>query len=437
MPRLVLGETIPVKEFEFTQVIAAQAKPGILRVTINDDIYQNVVHPDLRDVVILDTNGNPAPYIVQGNERTGKTTQLTPVPFFALMGDDKVGLDEFKVHITRNKKGDVKSVNTSREGYQSDDVVGYLLDLNQVTRPVDRIILKFQNNGKDKLRGITVSGSVNLKAWQLIHDEVLIGRIEHNDQVLIIDSVGLGGKKFRQIHISWEDLVSPLVLTDVSLLTGSGSSATRQWKTVPAVEDGKAHVYDTKGLYPVDRVQPGNLPDGAAIVYSLYSKASLNDAWRLIGEYDYYKKKIENKKLESLPGIVPLSRDRYWKMEIDSEIAGGRQINPVLDFGWVADQILLKAEAGKYYTIAYGHAGITSKEMDTKEFLLQNGEQEVRTIVPGMREEVAGAGSSEIAPVSKQHGFFNEWLKWLLLLAGVLILLLLAAKFLTRPGQAE
>lgn len=433
---MALSAVVPLNEFGFAQVIEAQEKAGVLRVSVNDDIYHNVVHPDLRDLLVLDANGEPVPYIIQGNDRKGKTTRLAPVPFFPLMGDGKVGLDEFKVHITRNKKGDVKSVKTSREGFEADGVVGYLLDLNQVTQPVDRIVLKWQGNGKNYLKSITVSGSVNINSWQLIHDEVLIGRIEQNDHTFIFDSVDIGGNRFRQIHISWEDLGTPLVLSDVNLLISGSALAKRQWKTVtPAeVSEAKAYEFDTSASYPVDRVHPVNQPIGTAIRYRLYSKPVSNSDWQMVGEYDYYKQNVNGKQVESLPAIVPVSRDRFWKMEIIDETGAGRKIKPGLNIGWAADQILLKAEAGKEYTIAYGHAGSLSKEMDAREFITLNKNSEVRDIVPGKRIELAGNRSIDVSSSSIQDEFFTEWLKWLLLIAGLLILLLLAAKFLARPG---
>lgn len=436
------NDKLSKNDFAFGQSIETMQGPGIYQVRLNDDVYQNIVNEDLGDIRVIDGKGNSMPYLVlskAGSDANNKSAVTVPV--FPLMGNYKVGLQGFSVHIKRNKQGNITSIQTSRDDYEASDIVGYLVDLNSVSEPVERLILKWKDLGKKKTRKLTAAGSNTLDKWKTVQIESPYGHIVHSDKVFLRDEVAIGGSKYRQLHISWKDMRYPVTISQAKVITDKKSANDeRKWNSVTGVvseENPSEFLFDTGGRFPVDRIQLKPFPVSAAFQVRLFSKASVNGRWELVKEFDYYSLKVDGKKIKSLPVILPATRHRYWRMDfvnVDREL---KILKPEMAFGWIPERLLFQTQGDGTYALVYGHAHARSDDPVDPAFIQKIKMGDIKKTVTIDRIVLAGKVDESEIRSNTDDSSIRNWLKWIVLITGIIILALLLAKLLRRPGDQE
>jgi hypothetical protein len=258
--------------------------------------------------------------------------------------------------------------------------------------------------------------------------------VRHHDEEITLDTLPLGSRIYRQVHISWEDKEKPMQLTSAKVLLDSADAkGGREWLfgNVISTEQGKDVFYfDTGGYFPVDRIQIKPYPVDTLLHVSLWSRSSQNSDWKEVTRYDYYNINQSGIRARSLPEAFPAVRDRYWRMEIQGLDRSVVDRAPELALGWLPDRLYFRAEAKEKYMLAYGNPAITKHDAA----LSFPGDKASgnKFDFAVVRNHVAISANAIDAGnnVNKKNIAVEQegWLKWLVMISSILILQMLLVK---------
>ncbi|MCI5157343.1 MAG: DUF3999 family protein [Candidatus Electrothrix sp. AUS1_2] len=127
-------------------------------------------------------------------------------------------------------------------------------------------------------------------------------------------------------------------------------------------------------------------------------------------------------------GIITINRtsDRYWRLELEAN-SGVRQV-PILELGWLPDQLVFMAQGEGPYTLAYGHAGLGPAQYQVEQLLQAVDPQSEKKLVASTRAGAQKVLGGEERLAVTQGLPWRRWLLWIVLLSGVLIVGMMALK---------
>jgi len=274
--------------------------------------------------------------------------------------------------------------------------------------------------------GSTALAELRFGGHTLLRKRVVVPRGIHRKTYLRLSwPAGKDGVRLTGIRAGYnrEEQVHPRA---VLALTG---------QSLPVTEQGTLHYqYDSKGVFPVDQLKILLPEQNSLSQIAVFSRADEKVSWKRRASLLVYRMTVDGVHLDS--GTININRtaDRYWLLELEDN-SGIRQA-PTLELGWLPGQLLFMAQGEKPYTLAYGHAGLGAARSQVDRLLKAVDPESEKKLVASAQagpQKILGGGDRRTAP---QELPWRQWLLWLVLLAGVLLVGMMALK-LYREMQGK
>jgi hypothetical protein len=338
---------------DFAGKIAITGNSGsLLRFEIPEELYRGLKRPDMGDIRIYDSQGNPAPFLVRSPKKTITIPPEKPVPI--LVWDEKSGrFTSSSPGIEITVSGSAVTINPSGGAARNSEEGGlYLADLSAFKadgpRP-SKLVLDFLEN-KFFNAAVSIRKSNDLSRWE-DHGPIQTASFYNNPgtdrnefdippaRYILLD---FNGKipPVNQARVRFDPLESPAALRK-TVFTGTKDA------------DGKKVYYYTEGCFPLQKLF-FNLSRPDSIRVSIRNRSTEQDHWQYCGETTVYRIEAPGKESVANEPIDVFHRGSYWELTISGEQVWTEV--PAMELLWEPLEIVFLARGAGPWTLAYGNS---------------------------------------------------------------------------------
>lgn len=443
-----LAAAAQLEDYRYFAPVELDGEASHYRFALPAPVYRGTARRDMGDIRVFNAMGEAVPHAFLPRDEKPDPPKLQAAPIFPLYGDGAKGIDAAAIRVERTPSGTV--VNASVSGAPPAArraLLGYLVDATAVKEAPQGLVLDWRP--ADGLSGrVRVEGSDDLKSWRTLATDAPLLRLEHRGARLEQRRVALASSRARYLRLSFAGVPRGFTLTRVELELSAGKrEPAREWISLTAQqgEDRDELLFDPQGRFPVDRVRL-RLPESntvARVEISVRERAG--DKWRAVAAATAYRLSREGgEEIVSPDIVVPLTRERHWRVKVDRRGGGLGNGPPQMELGWVPHEIVFVARGAAPFTFAYGKPEAASEALPLAVVLPVKDDQE---LVQARRAAIGGiSGRTESGPslfkeprrflrrLGEDHAVRN-WVLWSALVIGVLLVAAMALRLLRNMGS--
>lgn len=416
---------------------------GAYRIDLAADVYAAAHWRDLRDVQVIDADGNPvASTAYAAAQAPGESQRIIPLHWFPLPTINAGNGKDVALMVERTTDGTVVSVHapTAFPAADNESLTTWLLDRGNGKDTLTRLIVDWANSDAALDASYRLEGSDDLSNWELLDPQLHLLQLRNQGQQLRIDSVRLETslRYLRMIPLNVQGTLAP---------TGfRGEVSTRAaetgWQWVDAALTGsnpREFTYTLRGRFPIQRidvVMPGN----SSARWSVSSRdpgdaGSPQPAWQArFDNLASWSLTEDGKAMHSSPvQFDDRLSDPQWKLHQESGAALATA--PVLKLGYRIGSVVFLAQGRPPYRLVAGRADATTNAAALDPLLddlrARHGAQwQPASATLGSGADLAGERAYQPAPKPRDWKSLTLWAVLILgaLLVGGLSLSLLRGK---------
>ena len=341
---------------------------GAYRITLDEAVYRAASDPALRDVDVVDANGQPVPAMLFAADapaaRPGTRVDLPwfPLPSMAAMSNTLL-----RVASERSADGRVLKVDIG-ETVQADakPPSNWLLDAS-AAKDLHAITLRFVP-GADFEAVLRVEGSDDLQQWRTLNAGANVLRLTRDGRQLAQARIALAGSA-RYLRLMPVRGHLPALQSAEGETGGRAVGPQRAWMTLDAARvspDGRQFEFDVQGRFPFDQADIA-LPGNAAGSWRLESRDAGKDApwrWRA-GPWTLFQ--LGAGERSAPQPLQSASRDRFWRLTG----ANAMGAKPRLKLGWQPEVLVFVASGTPPYRVVAGSVRSKRAEAPIDDLLAQ------------------------------------------------------------------
>ncbi|MGE0622436.1 MAG: DUF3999 domain-containing protein [Pseudomonadales bacterium] len=404
------------------------------RVTLPDDVYEWVTRADLGDLRVFNRSQEEVPYTVVRPQRTEEFTPWIALPIFPLPRLQGALTDDPRIEIQVNAAGTI--VEFAPGSAALEPATAFLFDATELEGAPTELRLDWEGSQEQDFVGrIRIEIGDDLNDWTTLVDATTIARLTNEGQLIELNLIELPPRRTRYFRVSLVEGNDKLVLNRAEVRHRSKELPVRRWKTLTGTANQGGFEFESGGHFPIDRVLVTEEGSASYLISArLFSRERPTDDWRNRGEHSFYRTTVAGQTVASEP-LALGHRAQYWRVEFDADGLTA----PVLQIGWLPDELVFLTQGPAPYVLAYGRAGVEAKEWPLHQLLQRlNGGPEGAELseVPLARAlpaEMLG-GPARLEPPPEPVDWQTIVL-WSVLVLGVLLVAFFAFRLL-RGGSA-
>lgn len=415
-------------DFAYGMKIKTVGQASIWRLQLPEDVYRNVVRPDLGDIRIFDASGQIIPHTLRRPETTIKEPPAPiSLPIFPMYEDDEQGrIGQTLRIITDNKGAIVKAIRETISTDYDEHISAYLLDATKILHQPHKLTLDWESR---KETGFSVTVNVDagddLSAWQRVVNNATLADLRFDEHHLSHREITVPVRSYRYLRISWPSALRDVRLKEVTASFPASRQLPQQQRILITgqknIERPASYNFDTQGYWPVNQARIIFPPHNVLMNAELASRPDEHSNWYRQYSGLFYKLIQEDESLIMSPPVTfKTTSDRYWHL---NELDGGNTLdryNLALELGWTPHVLAFVAQGQPPYILAYGSASVEPQRqaMDTMMYTIHGTQQQVSTKTATISRSYTLGGSERLEPPPKPLPW-RTWLLWSVLIAGV------------------
>ncbi len=430
-------------DFAYGMELSVSGNNSIYGLILPAEVYQGCTRADLGDLRVFNAQYT-VPYVIrsQVSKKTKRAAQA--LPFFPLFSDtqDKGGTPP-NLHIATNSQGTIIDIRQPTALVEKKQVAtAYILDTSALDHPADWLEVTWAGQGEQFSTSVRLDSSKDLNSWHSQVRSTALAELLFGGHSLLRKRIMVprGIQRKTYLRLSWPAGKDGVRLTSIRAgynrearnhprtfqrLTGTSSSHTEQGK--------KGYQYDSKGFFPVDQLKVRLAEQNSLAQVTLFSRANEKASWQRRSSFLAYRLTVDGVSLDN--GTISINRttDRYWRLEVAGD-SGTHQM-PTLEIGWLPGQLLFLAQGEQPYTLAYGRAELQATRYQVDRLLKAVAPQsEKKLVAPAQAGSEKILGGGERRTVAQKLPW-QQWLLWLVLLVGVLLVGMMALKLYREMNE--
>lgn len=413
-------------DYAFAMNIDAARPDGFYRVDLDERVYRNLGREDLRDIAVFDGSGKPLPFMLEAAAQTAPPIETRALAMFPLRQGLGGGPASAVVHIRRDSAGRLIELADRSGEAPSAPIDALIIDASQLERPVQALLLSFQNNDFGIVR-LRLEGSDDLNQWRDLGTASL-GRVEHAGRTLERQRFDVAGPA-KYYRLSWPERREPVPIARVvAELAPASKPPVYVWRAVIPVARDDGFEFDAGGPFPDRRVRI-ELPDVAMADVRLYSRAHSEMRWQQRYSGPIYNVRANGQRFDHSELELRRPAQRYWRIEVV-----GNQITPVLKLGYLPHRVLFSARGPTPYRLAFGRANLPPESGD-RAAVVRSLQQQVQAVPVWLGRMVETGGPQRL---KAEHSIpWGVWLVWTTLILGVIALAWMAKKLISELDRPK
>ena len=447
----VQAETIPVYKI-------GQAQGTYLETTITHDLYRYSSDARLKDVVVIDAQGNKLPYCINAPDtHIEEQVEQTPVRFFPVavgtapetllaLSSASIRLDANEISVSVEK-----SINEQLQD-KAAPIDFYIVDLSDIKQPVDALKINWPANESSQYVEVQVSGTNDLTNWMHLAQITLV-QLQKDGQSLIRNKIPLNLTELQYAYLRVKSLRSDgeLHLSNIEIENTTKTTnhpMSDRWEVTGQIADdqdsalrvGKpsrsmpvaAWEYQRDNIAPVTRIglQLGRVMYGDFA--RIYSRPDKKHSWQLVHQGIWFNTQVGIDWQHSDDFTLYNNSDMYWRVELHEQVR--TTVNPVLIFHRPPEKLQFIANNAAPFQIAI--------ETDPKLQNQNTNTQIFSTLLSGKNTRWVEVNIEKLNPdIHKfaRHGMQISWktiMFWGVLLISISVLVLLATRLLKQISKS-
>jgi hypothetical protein len=413
------------QDFAYAIAIQADAQDALYQVEIPAAVYRGVTRADLGDLRVFNAQGEIVPHAFKPRA-TGSAEKAAAIelPLFPLYAESGVEVEGMDVRIQKRADGTIVNIVSHGKNVAAQRKLrGYVLDASGLAKPLQALSFDWTSAGEGFAGKVRIEGSDDLARWNVLVPDAPLVSLEFGGHSLQQKRVELRAQKHKYLRVSWPQNQKPLELVSVRAEPAASIvEAQRVWQAFAAPSAGGKtgeYEYDLGGHFPFDRARV-ELPQVNTLAQlQMLSRSKPDENWRPVTNATVYRLRREGEDLKS-PDIVASGRgERYWLLRVDQKGGGIGAGVPVLNIGWVPQQLVFTARGAGPFQLAYGNREAKAVAYPIDSLIPgYKTETELRVKPAKLGEPVTLAGVSRLRePVD-----YRKWALWASLVLGVAVL---------------
>jgi hypothetical protein len=420
-------------DFAYAVPVDTDGNGALYQLDVPQSAYEGAAHGELSDLRVFNRSGEVVPYALK--PRSAPATASTPpveLPYFPLHGAQGGRAEALDIRAERSAAGTIVRVISGESKAKADRVLlGYLVDASGFKPALKALELDWRADGAGFSGVIRVEGSDDLVHWSTLAAQAPMVDLEFGGQRLERKAVDLVSTHHNYLRLTWPATQNPIQLTGLRGRPGDVIiEPTRQWKEMRGAAGEKAgdYEFDLGGRLPVDRLRVTLPEDNTLASVQILARNKANQPWQTITAAVLYRLRRNGQDLTSSDLHVAGSDWRYWLLRVDQKGGGLGHGIPILEAGWVPQQLVFVARGDGPFLLAYGNARAIPSAYP------------IETVVPGWRSDSelkagsARTGAQQVlagASALREKPDYKSIALWCSLVLGVFVLAWMAWR-LTR-----
>ncbi|MDM8554313.1 DUF3999 domain-containing protein [Desulfococcaceae bacterium HSG7] len=413
-------------DFAFGYQLTVDSHGSLYKITLPEDIYQNVTRSDLGDLRVFNNYGEVVPHEIQRRQSgRAKATEYISLPFFPVFNPKGKSDTPLSMNFTTNAAGAIIMVTGKTDEDETLQTSAYLIDASHIKKNIKELELRWEGADQHFITTVKVSYSKDLTNWRTLVKAATLTEMQYGNHKLEQRTIALPLRKTPYLRLSWQASAMDVRLTSVrGEVLHKALSRKRRVITLSGVRDAdnvKAYNFDSKGSFPTDRVNI-RLPEINSLIQAVVKSRKNADApWRVRCRGVFYNLRMNQTDLKNPVFSSALTTDRYWRLEILSDTGGMGNSTPLMELSWTPDDLIFLARGESPFILAFGSARIRPRSSTAHLLIepLQNQNKSAEFIRPAqIKKRIELGGASRLTPLPPPVPW-KQWLLWGILIAGV------------------
>jgi hypothetical protein len=411
-------EELREMDFSYGRKILLGSESPLYQFKLDAHIYRHITDERLIDLRIFNHQKELVPLRIRSaaNPLTKRSTSRK-VPIFPFYDES----DNPSGRVTLNLKKDTNetiidfSTDNSRD-YPS-GILGFLMDLGQEKPSPRKLVVDLKHGRAEHRLAVEVSFSRDLSHWRSLVSSAALVKMTFKGQSLQRNQIDLPAFSGRYLRLSFRkpfqgELSASVAAVYASLSQNANRHATavkgKRTSTQPLV-----FTYDTQGFFPTDRIQLGLSKANRLIKARLSSRADSELPWRELKTGIFFRLNIDNVDLQNSPITLPVTQNRFYRLEILSGTLPKNGSAPELQLMWYPHECAFVASGEPPFMLVYGNADLVYEPQVVDELLEAIGQKNQKNYLGYSRLDPPQVlGGEERLKVSRY--FKIRWLRWVL-----------------------
>lgn len=409
---------------------------GAYRLTLDEAVYRAAHDPYLRDVDVVDANGQPVPAMLfAADAPVARPASRVALPWFPLPGSEVMPNSDLRVASELSTDGRVLKMEV-REGAMTDakPASNWLLDAS-AARNLQAITLQFAPGGDFETR-VRVEGSDDLQQWRTLSEGANVLRLTRDGQQLAQTRIVLEGSA-RYLRLMPANANLPALQSVEGETAAPAMGVQREWMTLDAARvspDGRQFEFDVAGRFPFDQVDIA-LPGNAAGSWRVESRDAQGETpWQhRAGPWTLFQ--LGKDERSSPQVLMGDSRDRHWRLVVNAT----GPAKPQLKLAWQPEVLVFVASGTPPYRLVAGSARAKRADAPIADLLAKMRTRRGADWQPA-EARIAGAeqaGNPDALQPKPEPTDWRRYALWALLVLAALAVALFAMSLLREKPRVD
>ncbi|QSX79907.1 DUF3999 domain-containing protein [Lysobacter solisilvae] len=418
---------------------------GAYRITLDEAVYRQARDRALRDVVVVNHDGQAvAADVFIPEEPLARPPARIDLPWFALPATPGGAAGQgWELVSQADTDGRLRRV----EARITDTAVAalprsaVLIDVSRVREAIVALELHWQPVDALDL-GYSVEASDDLEHWQPLATRGRLVDLQREDRRLLHRRIELYGllphyQKARYLRLTPDSAAQPLTITGVQAeLAAARAQPAPSWLELRGVGEGREFSFELPGRFPVQWVDVA-MPGNHAVEWRLESRDDADAAWQLrAGPWMAYQVgtgQVGTGGQSPARVLDARVRDRHWRLRASAPVLE----TPTLRLGYRPEVVVFLAQGAPPFALAAGSTRAARADSPIARLVADLRKRLGKDWQPAPAYLGASVPLAGDAAVTPQRDW-KTWLLWSVLGLGALVIAGFAVTLLRvarPPGQ--
>jgi hypothetical protein len=372
-------KTLSLNQFEWHQPISFNGKDAIIRFELPLSAYDGATRSDMGDLRIFNAAGEIVPHALIQNAPPEKTVTTLAVKHFPVYYNAKNRNDNVAINVTKREDGSLISTQISAGKEKTEQKLGgYILDASTIKQPIIALLADWPSQPNGTVFQVDLQTSDDLQLWHDIASRVQLVDLNHAGHQLRRNRIELRGKPLKYFRVRYSYSREAVAITGFTVETTAQATMSKalKWTSMALRATDKAgeYLFDSPGV-PVAGLRIKFAQGNTLAPAKIYRRAKDKDEWQEASSVVVYRLSRNGEEINSPDVVLDASQHRQWRVVFDQGSGGIGQGLPMVDIGWMPQNVIFIARGEAPFLMAYG-----SRDA------LPNG-YTAATLVPGYEQE--------------------------------------------------
>ena len=358
------------KRYAYSWPLTLEGDGAAWQVELPLEVYQTLTDAQLRDLVVVDEQGNAVPTAARTTDPAAAVSARTELPLFAL----PAGLPSnpadgpLNLRIERDADGRLRSIGAdlgAANAKVASDSQDYLIDASKLDAPIDRLRLDWDEAAGPVNAQFALGASDDLQNWRSTVASANVLSLAQDGNRLELHEIGAAGVHAKYLRLRRLDRGAALSGLRVSVVTSAQRSparAAREWLALTTKDAaasgtptpvGVEYRYTLPAALPIEAIRLDLVADNSVARVSIASHRSGAQTWTTRADFTAFRLQQGGDAIVSDETMLTgAARDSEWRVQSATPLNRA----PTLNLAWRPDRFVFLGDGRQRYRLVAGSA---------------------------------------------------------------------------------